>query len=129
MPRKAKKGSNTQVDTASHYVVVLLEEIRDQVKLVAESAEMTRDRLESRIEESRVELKGEIADVRTGLSARIDSVRAELKGEIVSVRTELAETRSELSDKLDKIGVRLDKHDMEIKDSRQARNAASSARS
>ena len=110
MPRKVKKGSNPRVDTASHYVVVLLEEIRDQVKLV-------------------VELKGEIADVRTGLSARIDSVRAELKGEIVSVRTELAETRSELSDKLDKIGVRLDKHDMEIKDSRQARNAASSARS
>src|SRR3990172_7117625 len=126
MPKKSsKKLRKDEVESTAHYAGVMLEEIRDQVQLVAESVQMTRESLEGRIESVRGELKQDIADTqdalkmnREVLETRIDSVEQRLSGEIGDLKTGMRM----LNQKIDGIGIRFDRHDEEIKDLRKVQN-------
>lgn len=122
-PTNKRKAPLKKTESVAHYESVLLEGMRDDIRAIADGLVMTREELGGRIEASRTELKQEIADVKTGLGmlhARVDRVESGLNDKIDHVEKELKDTRNELSGKIDKIGDRLDRHDAEITQIKQA---------
>jgi len=109
----------------------LLEQIQSQLEAVAESVDLTRESLETKIEGFRDELKQDMGDLKTGLTMKIEGVRHELKEEISDLRVGLTtrierveikidEVDKNLSGKIDALGQGFQRHEQEIKQIRQA---------
>ena len=128
MPKKSsKKPRKDKVESAAHYAGVMLEGIRDQVQLVAEAVQTTREVLESRIGSVDQRLSGEIDDLKTGmrmLNQKVDGVENRLGTRIDRVETRIDQVEENLSGKIGRIGVRLDQHEGEIIELKKVQNLA-----
>lgn len=98
--------SDEGVKRGEHYATALLENIQDQVKSIAESLDLTRTDLASKIEDARSELKQEIEVTQRAL----EFVNKELTEKIDGVEQRL--TRVEA--KLDSVVEKVDHYDKDI---------------
>jgi len=118
----------TVKEETAHYNAVLIEDIKDQFKFVAEKVGGMEESLMRQMAMDKSELKQDIADTRDALGIRIDRVEtgltrvesslkkeiAEVKAELSNARSELSDTRTELSEKIDRIHDIVASHDEAI---------------
>jgi archaellum component FlaC len=83
----------------AHYNAILIEDLRSEFKIVTEAVIGTRESLETKIE-----------SVKQDLEVKIDDLRTELKMEIGDLR----ENVEELSEKIDTVMVRVERHEEDI---------------
>ncbi len=100
-------------EKVAHYESILLEDIRSKLELVIEVAQETKQQLELKIDHVKTELTQEILDVKTGLSLVSRKVN-HLETRFDSLETKVDKMNIDLSEKIDRIGLRLDQHDVEI---------------
>jgi len=79
---------------------ILLESIDSKFQLTLEAFQSLNNKIDTKVDELRVELKQDIAVVDSkvmGLSKRLDSVEKRLSDEIAEVRADLAEVKADVS--------------------------------
>lgn len=99
--KTGKKNTKIQGSSREDQFVVLLENMRDEIKLVAEGNLMLQESMERGFKEIRKEFKEEINDVRIDMKMEINNVKAEIsdmKAEISDMKTEMSDMKTEMSD-------------------------------
>ena len=99
--KTGKKNTKIQESSREDQLVVLLENMRDEIKLVAEGNLMLQESMERGFKEIRKEFKEEINDVRIDMKMEINNVKAEIsdmKAEISDMKTEMSDMKTEMSD-------------------------------
>jgi len=99
--KTGKKNTKIQGSSREDQFVVLLENMRDEIKLVAEGNLMLQESMERGFKEIRKEFKEEINDVRIDMKMEINNVKAEIsdmKAEISEMKTEMSDMKTEMSD-------------------------------
>jgi len=99
--KTGKKNTKIQGSSREDQFVVLLENMRDEIKLVAEGNLMLQESMERGFNEIRKEFKEEINDVRIDMKMEINNVKAEIsdmKAEISDMKTEMSDMKTEMSD-------------------------------
>ncbi|HPO06357.1 MAG TPA: hypothetical protein PK429_00130, partial [Candidatus Pacearchaeota archaeon] len=76
--KTGKKNTKIQGSSREDQFVVLLENMRDEIKLVAEGNLMLQESMERGFKEIRKEFKEEINDVRIDMKMEINNVKAEI---------------------------------------------------
>jgi gas vesicle protein len=99
--KTGKKNTKIQGSSREDQFVVLLENMRDEIKLVAEGNLMLQESMERGFNEIRKEFKEEINDVRIDMKMEINNVKAEIsdmKTEMSDMKTEMSDMETEMSD-------------------------------
>ena len=99
--KTGKKNTKIQGSSREDQFVVFLENMRDEIKLVAEGNLMLQESMERGFKEIRKEFKEEINDVRIDMKMEINNVKAEIsdmKAEISDMKTEMSDMKTEMSD-------------------------------
>ncbi|GMX57850.1 MAG: hypothetical protein YFSK_1800 [Candidatus Yanofskyibacterium parasiticum] len=97
--KTGKKNTKIQGSSREDQFVVLLENMRDEIKLVAEGNLMLQESMERGFKEIRKEFKEEINDVRIDMKMEINNVKAEIsdmKTEISDMKTEMSDMKTEM---------------------------------
>ena len=97
--KTGKKNTKIQGSSREDQFVVLLENMRDEIKLVAEGNLMLQESMERGFKEIRKEFKEEINDVRIDMKMEINNVKAEIsdmKAEISDMKTEMSDMKTEM---------------------------------
>jgi gas vesicle protein len=97
--KTGKKNTKIQGSSREDQIVVLLENMRDEIKLVAEGNLMLQESMERGFKEIRKEFKEEINDVRIDMKMEINNVKAEIsdmKTEISDMKTEMSDMKTEM---------------------------------
>ena len=101
-----KKQSKLPVDPNKkeqlHYNAILLEEIRSQMNGVIETVQLTKESLETKIDESKDELKQEIQILQIAVGKNSEDIKKN------------SEDIKRLEQKLDLVVEKVDRHDEEI---------------
>ncbi|MEI6206973.1 MAG: hypothetical protein WCP20_09340 [Desulfuromonadales bacterium] len=82
------------------HLEILLESIDSKFQLTLEAFQSLNNKIDTRVDELRIELKQDIAVVDCkvmGLSQRLDAVEERLSAEIAEVKADLAEVKADLA--------------------------------
>ena len=90
--KTGKKNTKIQGSSREDQFVVLLENMRDEIKLVAEGNLMLQESMERGFKEIRKEFKEEINDVRIDMKMEINNVKAEIS----DMKTEMSDMKTEM---------------------------------
>jgi len=106
--KTGKKNTKIEESSRKDQFMVLLENMRDEIKLVAEGNLMLQESMERGFKEVRKEFKEEINNVRIDMKMEINNVKAEIsdmktemsdmKMEINNVKAEISDMKTEMSD-------------------------------
>lgn len=138
---KDKKRFPKKSEEVAHYESIILEDIRSKMELVIEVSQSTRQYLDTKIDDLETRLTQKIDDVTAGLAAvsrevfdskqglgainsrlchletRFDGLENRfngLEGRFDKLETKVDKMNEDLSEKIDKIGIRLDGHEVNI---------------
>ena len=112
---RVKKGFSEPSKFTPHEAGILLEEIRDQVKLVAEAVEAVREEMGGKIDATakylKEDMRNEMLTINYRIEARILESRQDMQAYLVEMKQDL---RKELIQKIDRCEARLDRHEGQI---------------
>ena len=90
--KTGKKNTKIEESSRKDQFMVLLENMRDEIKLVAEGNLMLQESMERGFKEVRKEFKEEINDVRIDMKMEINNVKAEIS----DMKTEMSDMKMEM---------------------------------